>query len=238
MISMLVADTRQEETRLLIEVSRTISAYSGDENLEIIRWNVQESIDEIMKAVDKLDVAMIDVTIDGGVDVAKRLRKQYPEIEIVIISSPTISPTRYLNPEVKAASLLLKPLDKDSTMSTLQEFFQLFYQEEEKEENYYIDKKGEKVRVPYKKIVYFEARDKRIYARLPNVEYGLYDTMDHLCTVLPEEFIRCHRSFIINHDFIIKVSYSQNYVILCEKMMVPISRSYKAALREVMVNGA
>lgn len=238
MISMLVADTKQEETRLLIEVSRAISAYSGDENLEIIRWNVEEPIDEAIHEVDKLEVAMIDVTIDGGVDTAKKLRKKYPEIEIVIISSPTISPTRYLNPEVKAASLLLKPLDKDSTMSTLQEFFQLFYQEEEKEENYYIDKKGEKVRVPYSKIVYFEARDKKIYARLPNVEYGLHDTMDHLCTVLPEEFIRCHRSFIINHEYIIKISYSENYVVLCEKMMVPISRSYKAALKEVMMNGA
>ena len=48
----------------------------------------------------------------------------------------------------------------------------------------------------------------------------------------PEEFIRCHRSFIINRKKIEKVVLSQSTVVMEEGLMVPISRSYRTRMRQ------
>ncbi len=95
-----------------------------------------------------------------------------------------------------------------------------------------VESREGRVRVPYGQISYFEAREKKIFVRAGRREFGFYDTMDHLCEVLPEEFIRCHRSFIINRNKIEKVVLSQSTVVMEEGLMVPISRSYRTRMRQ------
>lgn len=238
MISVLVSEGIKAETDLVVPVLRELFAKSGNESLEVVRWNMEEQLEPVIEQIDKLDAAILDVTAEGVVEGAKQLRRRYPEIEILIISEPSISPITYLNPEVRPASLLLKPLDTRSMVVTFQEFFRIFEVEEEKEDCLYVDKKGEKIRLPYQKIVYFEARDKRVYARMNNVEYGIYDTIDHMAELLPMEFVRCHRSYIVNYIYIEKVRYSENYIALAGNRVVPLSRSYKARVKEVMRGGA
>lgn len=238
MISVLVSEGIKEDTDLVVLVLKELFAQSGNESLEVAVWKMEEELEPVIKQIDKLDAAIMDVTVEGGVEGAKQLRRRYPEIEILIISDPSVSPITYLNPEVRPASLLLKSLDAGSMVVTFQEFFKIFEVEEEKEDCLYVDKKGEKIRLPYRKIVYFEARDKRVYARMNNVEYGIYDTIDHMAELLPMEFVRCHRSYIVNYIYIEKVRYSENYIVLAGNKVVPLSRSYKARVKEVMKGGA
>lgn len=238
MISVLVSEEIKAETDLIVPVLRGLFAQSGNESLEVVKWDMEEELELVTEQIDKLDAAIVDVTIEEGIEGAKQLRRRYPEIEILIIAEPSISPIAYLNPEVRPASLLLKPLDAGSMAVTFREFFQIFEVEEEKEDCLYVEKKGEKIRLPYQKIVYFEARDKRVYARMNNVEYGIYDTIDHMAELLPMEFVRCHRSYIVNYIYIEKVRYSENYIALAGNKVIPLSRSYKASVKEVMKGGA
>jgi DNA-binding LytR/AlgR family response regulator len=103
-------------------------------------------------------------------------------------------------------------------------------------ECFLFDQKGERRRIPYQKIYYMEAREKRVYARLENIEYGITDTIEHLAGILPKEFIRCHRSYIVNYIYIERVRYAENFILLRGSHILPLSRSYKAALKEVMSN--
>lgn len=95
-----------------------------------------------------------------------------------------------------------------------------------------IDTKEGSVRVPYDKIYYFEAREKKIYVCAGNEEFGFYHTMDKLSEELPEHFLRCHRGFVVNSLKIRKVMLSQNVIRLADGFEVPLSRSYKADLKE------
>lgn len=238
MISVLMSEGVKRDSDLVTHTARELLAGLGNEKLELIHWKMQKGLEGILLRVEKLEAAILDVTVAGGLEAAKQLRKWYPEIEILIISDSSISPITYLNPEIRPASLLLKPLHPVNVRQTLLEFFRLFEREEEKEEYMFAERKGEKLRIPYRKILYLEARDKRVYARMNNMEYGISDTLDHLSEALPEEFVRCHRSFIVNYIYIEKVRYSENYIALAGEVVIPLSRSYKTVLREVMKHGA
>lgn len=238
MISILMSEGVKKDSDLVIHTVRELLARMGNEKLELIHWKMQKGLKGVLDRVEKLEAAILDVTVAGGLEAAKQLRKWYPQIEILIISNSSISPITYLNPEIRPASLLLKPLYGENVRQTLLEFFQLFGKEEEKEDYMIVEQKGEKLRLPYRNILYLEARDKRVYARMNNVEYGISDTLDHLSEALPEEFVRCHRSFIVNYIYIEKVRYSENYIALMGEVVVPLSRSYKTVLREVMKHGA
>ena len=88
--------------------------------------------------------------------------------------------------------------------------------------------------VPFSKIYYFEAREKRIYVRLKKQELTFYDTIEHLSERLPDGFIRCHRSFIVNRSRIQRVMLSKNLIELEQNMEIPLSRSYKPVFKELI----
>lgn len=237
MISVLMSEGIKEDSDLVTLTAKELLAHQGNETLDIICWDMQEKLDTVLESAEKLEAAIIDVTVECGIEAAKQIRRRYPEIEIMIISNASISPITYLNPEVRPASLLLKPLQTENIRQPLLEFFQMFRQEEEREDYMIVERRGEKIRLSYRKILYMEARDKKVYARMNNVEYGINDTIDHLTEILPEEFVRCHRSFIVNYIYIEKVKYSENYVALKGEIIVPLSRSYKSILKEAVKNG-
>lgn len=238
MISILVSEKRKKDADFLSAEVRDVIAKTWDEDVNILHTRTLEELNECMDASVKLDAAIVDVTSKDGVSVAKELRKKHPDIEILIVSDVTVSPITYLNPEIRAASLLLMPFKKKETEETLREFFGLLVHEESDEEGYFfMEIKGAKRRFPYNEICYFEARDKRVYVRVANVEYPHYDTMDHLEKMLSDDFVRCHRSYIVNKKYIEVVRYSQNYILLRGDYMVPLARSCKAAVKEVMSRG-
>ena len=236
MVSILVSNAILEETRLIKSVSTEIFFRYVDA-LKIIVWDMSEELNTVIEKMDTLDAAIIDVTHKDGIEAAKELRKKYEEIEILIISDITISPVLYLNPEVKATSLLLKPLRKEEVSKTFSDFFDGMLDSNSGNDCYLINKKNEQIRIPYNKIIYFEAKNKKIYVRLNNVEYGVAETMEHLLKQLPEEFFRCHRSYIVNVVHVKNVNYSENLILLTGDMEVPMSRSYKTSVKEVMKNG-
>lgn len=64
-----------------------------------------------------------------------------------------------------------------------------------------------------------------------NEEFGFYHTIDGLEKELPEQFVRCHRGFIVNSTKIRKVALPQNLLYLTDDFEVPVSRSYKAEVK-------
>ena len=62
---------------------------------------------------------------------------------------------------------------------------------------------------------------------------SFYDTLDNLEQKLDSDFVRCHRSFIIAKSRIKKVMLSKNLILLDNGYEIPLSRSYKSAIKEL-----
>ena len=100
------------------------------------------------------------------------------------------------------------------------------------DENYVIDNREGRQLVPYSKILYFESRAKKIFVITESCEYSVYDTLDNLEKILPKNFVRCHRSFIVAVSEIKKIMFSQNTIVLENGILIPLSRSYKSAMKD------
>jgi len=145
----------------------------------------------------------------------------------------------YLTPDVRAASLLLYPYRDGQEKQVFREFLKNYLegrQAASDQDFLIIENRGGRTAIPFRQIYYIEVRERKIFVRIENKEYCKYDSMEHMLSQLPDTFIRCHRSFAFNAQHLDTVRLSENAVYLDHGIMVPLSRSYKPAVKEY-VNG-
>lgn len=234
MISMMVYDSRGEEREMMQHTIRQAAARLTEEKLELACFERLEQMNVFLKGSPLLDMACYDVSAKGSIDFLERLRRQYKETLLLLIAEPSMSPMEYIRPTILASSLLLRPITEDRLMDNLSELWEQYQEKDsgEEEESLVIETREGKTFVPFSKIFYFEAREKKIYLRLKKQELTFYDTLEHLAERLPASFVRCHRSFIVSRSRIRRVMLSKNLIVLEQGMEIPLSRSYKPAFKE------
>jgi len=234
MISIMIYDKKPDETSLLKKMASDIVAELSDERCDFTLLSESPDYESWIKEKKLLDCACMDVSLNDGIRRAEDLRKNYPLAGIMIVAESGISPVRYMKPSIMASSLILRPIDHEEARITVREWIDTILGTEKDEEKLMtLETKDGITKLPYSKICYVEARMKKIFIRLENEEYGCYDTLDHMVEALPEEFVRCHRGFIVNSKMVSKVDLSQNILSLSNGMVVPLSRSYKSSIKEL-----
>ncbi len=185
-----------------------------------------------------LNLLCCDVTDSDALDWVSRVRKARRECRIMLIASGSVSPLTYLRPSIMASSLLLDPYTERQLAVTMREFIGSYFEDVNADADstrvLVIKTRDGRVVVPYEQIYYFEAREKKVFARLRKEEYSFYDTLENLVKTLPDGFVRTHRSFLVNSGKIEKVRVADSIVILRDGFDVPLSRSYKAGIKEFL----
>ena len=91
--------------------------------------------------------------------------------------------------------------------------------------------KGQR-RIAYRDILYLEAQDKLLNINTEHFSLSVRGSLNALAGTLPEDFVRCHRSYIVNRSYIERLDLPGMELHLTTQERLPISRSYKEALRE------
>lgn len=230
MISMFVYDTREKEIRPLETIIRDLAAHLTEEKWEISAFASGSEKDAYLKMHPLIDMSCYDITESGAVTDLQEFRENYEDTGLMLIADTSISPMEYLKPGIRPDSLLMRPLNKSMVYDTMRDFFTSYMREADKKggiKSYVIESKEGKINIPYQDIYYFEAREKKIYIRTLHEEYGFYETIENLEAVIPDVFMRCHRSYIVNRDKIQKIMLSQSMMELADGFDVPLSRSFK-----------
>lgn len=223
---------QKKEIELLKSIQRDIAAYAGDDE-----WDIQlfQSMDEMKTFFEErplLDLLCYEVDGTDTVSYLEKIRKNYQQSQLLLLADPKLCPMTYLRPGIMANALLLQPWTKEQGREILGEMISDMFQKQEGDSDSFIIKTKEgRTNIPYNQIYYFEAREKKLFVCTGWEEYGFYDTIENLQNELPEQFVRCHRSFIVNFTKIRKVMLSQNLIELTDGIEVPLSRSYKAVLK-------
>jgi len=235
MISMLIYGKDKHELRCMESITRDAAARLSDE-----QWLIKgfQSIEETKDYIDTkplLDFLCFDITGEGGVTCMEKVRAEYQETLLLLVADITISPMAYMKPSIMAASLLLKPMQEEQIRKTLYDLVDAYMKKHQKtdEEAFMVETREGKTRIPYQQIYYFEAREKKVYLRTENREFGFYSTLEQLEVQLPDIFVRCHRGFIVHKGKIREVQLSKNVILLEKDISVPLSRSYKAAVKNL-----
>ncbi len=222
-----------KNARIVEREIREEAASCTDERVAIVFLGTQKELEVFLQKKEPADIICVDVSVPGGIAQAELLRKSYPKAAIIVIADAGMSPVAYMKPTILAAALLLEPLSRQFVRETMTAVFEQYITREADEEVFVIETREEKHRVPLRDILYFESREKRIYACTQSREYGFYDTMDQLSEQLKESFIRCHRSYMVNLSCIDRVMVSKNLLTLKQGIELPLSRSYKNMLKQL-----
>ncbi len=238
---MLISDGSVEERQFLMQVARDSAARFTEE-----KWNWMQcsSKEELKRFIDQkihADLFCVDITMDDVIPSVIALRGYEKDAYLILVADLSISPLSYMRPNIHAESLLLKPLQKTQVVPILREAVSTYAQrfaDPDEEKVFVVDVRGSRDLISYDRILYFESREKKVFLVTEETEYGFGDTLDRLNEELGDSFIRCHRSFLVNKSKIRQVYISQNRVVLSENVEVPLSRSYKPAIKQFLEGGS
>ena len=237
MISVLIYSCIEPELKHIIDRYKRVASVLSD-----IPWSFDATTDpdaagKVVSESVNLDIACIDVTADNGILLAEKIHKQYSSCAIILISDQTISPVTYIKPSICASALILRPFSDSYLCNVLKEVYNSgrLNSKEKNNDCFTLENKEGCRMIPYDKIFYFEARGKKIVVGTEFEELSFYGTIESLSEKLPEEFVRCHRSFILSTKKISVIRYSGNTIKLTNGSIIPVSRTYKNAVKELFV---
>lgn len=164
MIFGIMLDSNQQEEQRIRQYLRKLTAYYTDEKLELkVLHGFTSFVEEVQKA-GLLDVAIIDVTMQGALEAARLLRRQFAKIEILVIADVSVSPVQYMHPSIRASALLLRPESMvwEDTMRDFYEQLPAVREQQESQRNVlWIKNREGTFRIPFEQIYYLEARGKK-----------------------------------------------------------------------------
>ena len=98
--------------------------------------------------------------------------------------------------------------------------------------NKYLDISNQKmiVRLEVKEIRYIESHDHKIYVYTEKDKYVVYEKLSNILRRLPNVFVQCHKSFLVNLDHVAAIEGRE--VVMKEGKRIAISRTYYNQMRE------
>ncbi|KPI55738.1 chemotaxis protein CheY [Clostridioides difficile] len=209
----------EKETQLLIEdylenILKNIS----------IEYEIQKYIsgEELLESnLKDIDILLLDIKMEklNGMDTARKIREVDNEMEIIFITSLI----DYVQEgyEVRAYRYLLKPIEfeelKKHVLACIKDI------EINKESYITIKNKSNTYKIYLNQIKYIEVQKKDMLIHTINKNFDVRYSLSKIEKELnPYQFIRCHKSFIINLSYVENIK--PNNVILESGEEVPISR--------------
>lgn len=235
MISALLYDREKEELDLIdAAFKEVIAMHSGDE-CRIMACDTKTELDKAVADTEIADFNFIEAVDKEGIDVATMVRQKYPTSALLLVVSDNMMPTEYIKPSIMASALIMRPSNEDDIKQTLKEFVNSVRMEEEADDAncYYAENSGTITRIPFNKILYIEARQKRVFFRLKREEYAVKESLESVIEKLPDNFIRCHRGYVLNKNKITKYYKTESIVEMESGITIPVSRTFKQAMRNL-----
>lgn len=170
------------------------------------------------------DLFFLDIQLDGmdGIAVSRRLRAENFSGHIIFLTA--FREYVFQGYQVRALNYLLKPINLKSLKPCLDEIAK------DLSGNLYVFRnKQEIIQIPYNNILAFSSSIHYVDILTSQDTYCQYTTLNSIIGYLPAEFIRCHRSYIVNMYHIYKIT--GNTITLSNQMHVTIGRSYLENVR-------
>lgn len=193
----------------------------------------QDLLEHINSSKQNFDIIFLDIYMkfSNGMDIARRIRDFDKECKIIFItSSKEHAIDSY---DVSALHYILKPINEEKLSNAIKIAIESL--NKENKQVVIMNKKGN-YRISYKDILYAEskARVVNIYLKSSEVISFYSKLEDFFQSLKDERFLRCHKSFFVNMDYILKIE--NNCAFMCNNVIIPITSSKIAVIKEEYFN--
>lgn len=214
----------------LAKIIRTI-----DSKIDILETgHAKEAL--LMCKEDYINVFFLDIQLldYSGIKLAKQIREidKYHFTPIIFI---TAVPSKELEVfrTVHCYDYIIKPFTRNEVKEVVKKL--IYYSIKKEKETIKLKQRGYIHEIDLKDIIFIEVKYKTIYITTINetLTYKSY-TLTKIMEMLSDDFVRCHRSYIINKQYIKEIN-KKDYEIKLNKTnkVVPYGRQYQEFIRGV-----
>lgn len=163
----------------------------------------------------------------------KTLSKQLRNLNVasyIVISINALSDLyEFMSPSVRPSGIIVKPPEGDRIERLLDEIeADLKENMGFSDPNYFVFKtKSREYYINLDNIIFFESREKKMFVRTKSREFSYYGTFGEIEKQVDENFVRVHKSFMINKRHISEIDKKNNVIIMDDETSVVYSRTYK-----------
>jgi len=178
--------------------------------------------------------------VDGALaDCAKRIRALKSTAYIVFVTAAAKSNIQLLvRPSIGLSGLLFIPPERAAIYQTINEIAAERPAPTDEGEVFTVKSGSEYRKVPMRNIIYFQSLEKKIVLATDKQEIEFYSSLSAISSQVPEYFVRCYKSYIVNTKYIAAVDVSSMEISLDTGFRLPLSRQYKADFKRFIAGRA
>ena len=202
-----------------------------DAQVSFISDNAKDTLNFI--TTNQTDVAILDVNLNSnmsGIDLANEIRKSNKDIYIIFSTGHL--EYSLLAYTVKTFDYLPKPITIERLEITIKRLLDDIKSSKKKFIN--IDNK---TIINPDEINYIKKDGMKLVFCTDSQNYETYNSFNKIKNLLPDNFVRCHKSYIANTDNIININTKNNIINFDNNLSCEIGKKYKNNLMEVFNNG-
>lgn len=181
-----------------------------------------------------VDVLILDINLNShisGIDLAEKIRKHNKKVYIIFSTGHLeYSLVAY---SVKTFDYLPKPITLERLEVTLN---RLLDDLNSSSSNNFI-KLNNKTIINEKEINYIKKDGMKLIFCTGNKNYETYSSFNKIESLLPDNFVRCHKSYIANTNTIQNININDNTILFNNDLYCDIGPKYKNNLMEVFKHG-
>ncbi len=229
--------------KILVVEDEILIADSICDTLESLGYEPLEpaiSFTEAIEFIDnnKPDLAILDIQLSGkktGIDLAESISKNY-KFPFIFLTSNSDVETISEAKKVQPSAYLVKPFSKDELYTSIEVALYNYSQKQELKNNedtiikdaLFLKEKGVFQKIKFEDILYLKSE--HIYIELfliNNKKSVVRSSLNEIISKLTSDFIRVHRGFIINTNYLQQIETSS---LMINNEVIPIGKKYRQEL--------
>ncbi len=224
-----------DNLNLLQKLSSTLENIFTKYNYDASVSFQTDNVDSLLQYVDtnKIDVLFLDINLKSnktGLEVAEMIRKKNKDIYLIF----TTGHLEYamLAYKFKTFDYIAKPFTTERLEDTVVRLFEDIHGLPTK----YLKIDNKNTIIDENEIEYIKRDGMKVVFHTSFNDYDTYSSFNKLQNSLPNNFIRCHKSFVVNINKIKNVDFVENRVYFENNSFCEIGPKYKKSLIGVFEN--
>lgn len=224
----IVEDNETDAKRL----SSCIAAWGTREEKETISCTVySDAVKFLEQGASTADIVFMDIEMPymNGMDAAAEFRKYNRDAILIFATRATKYAVRGY--AVDAIGYLVKPIGERAFSETFEKALRL-YRDRTRQQTLMVKVKDGMMKLSTDRILYIEAASHQLNIVTEDEVYQVWSGLDKMKEQLSDEFVPCHRGYIVNLNYVDSVKKDCLHIVGKPGLQIPISRQKRAEFME------
>ena len=232
MLNFVICD---DNLNILTKLSKMLESIFIKNNYEAEVSFASDDADKILEYVclNKTDVVVLDINLKSkktGLELAEAIREKNSDIYIIF----TTAHMEYalVAYKFKTFDYIPKPITQERLEETITRLYNDIYSQPKK----FLKIDNKNTIIDASEVNYIKRDGMKLVFCTDSRDYEIYSSFNKVKDTLPENFVRCHKSYIMNVNKVSNIEPVENKIIFDNNSSCDIGPKFKDTIMEVMNN--